>query len=146
MAMDAYPYKGFRFKIEIGGTVVAGFNEVSSFDATIDVVEYREGDASDITPRKQPGLIKYNNVSFKRGIIDAIEFYEWLDNVHQAKIERKDISIHLLKDDGEAVATTWNLLKAWPCKYQGPDLKGNASEVAIETIEFAHEGLVRAKS
>ena len=95
MAMDAYPYKGFRFKIEIGGTVVAGFNEVSSFDATIDVVEYREGDASDITPRKQPGLIKYNNVSFKRGIIDAIEFYTWLDNVHQAKIERKDISIHL---------------------------------------------------
>ena len=39
-----YPYKNFRFKVEIEGTQVASFSEVTGFDATFDVIEYREGD------------------------------------------------------------------------------------------------------
>jgi phage tail-like protein len=38
----------------------------------------------------------------------------------------------------------WNLVNAWPSKYVGPDLKANANEVAIETVELTHEGVERA--
>ena len=78
MALETYPFKNFRFKVEIEGTQVAGFSEVSGFDATFDVVEYREGDAADITIRKQPGLIKYSNIVMKRGVIDKKEFFNWI--------------------------------------------------------------------
>lgn len=144
MALDVYPYKSYRFKVEIGGVMVAGFSEVSGFDATIDVVEYREGDAVDPTPRKQPGLVKYTNISFKRGVIDAVEFFTWIDEINkgQISVERKVVTVQLYNDEDTVVAA-WQLLRAWPCKYTGPELKGMSSDIAIESLEFAHEGLVR---
>ena len=36
MALETYPFKNFRFKVEIEGTQVAGFSEVSGFDASFD--------------------------------------------------------------------------------------------------------------
>jgi phage tail-like protein len=144
MALEMYPYKGYRFKVEIGGTFVAGFSEVTGFDATFDVVEYREGDAADNTPRKQPGLVKYSNVTFKRGLIDAVEFFTWMDEIDKGQLttERKVVTIQLFNDE-ETVVAAWQLLRAWPCKYTGPELKGLSSDVAMESIEFAHEGLIR---
>jgi phage tail-like protein len=144
MALEMYPYKGYRFKVEIGGTFVAGFSEVTGFDATFDVVEYREGDAADNTIRKQPGLVKYSNVTFKRGLIDAVEFFTWMDEIDKGQLttERKVVTIQLFNDE-ETVVAAWQLLRAWPCKYTGPELKGMSSDVAMESIEFAHEGLIR---
>jgi phage tail-like protein len=146
MALDVYPYKNFRFKVEVAGTMVAGFSDVTGFDATFDVVEYREGDAKDITPRKQPGLVKYSNVVFKRGVISAMDFFDWIEEVHNGKltVERKTVTVQLCDDEDKVVAS-WQILKAWPCKYTGPEFKGNGSEIAMESIEFAHEGLVRVK-
>ena len=142
MALETYPFKNFRFKVEIEGTQVAGFSEVSGFDATFDVVEYREGDAADITIRKQPGLIKYSNIVMKRGVIDKKEFFDWIQEIHDGKIDRKTVTVNLCNDVDE-VAASWQILKAWPCKYTGPELNGKGTDVAMESIEFAHEGLVR---
>lgn len=146
MALEMYPYKKYRFKVEIGGTLVAGFNEVSGFDATFDVIEYREGDAADNTPRKMPGLIKYSNVTMKRGVIDQVEFFTWVDEIKKGELtnERKTVTVQLYSDDDTMVAA-WQLLRAWVCKYTGPDFNGTASEVAIESIEFAHEGMLRVE-
>lgn len=142
MALEQYPYKNYRFKVEIEGTMVAGFNEVTGFDATIDVIEYREGDATINTPRKQPGLVKYSNITFKRGVIDEIEFFSWVEESFSGNLTRKTIVINLY-DDADEVVASWQLVNAWPAKYTGPDLNGLGAEVAIESIEFAHEGLSR---
>lgn len=142
MALEQYPYKNYRFKVEIEGTMVAGFNEVTGFDATIDVIEYREGDATINTPRKQPGLVKYSNITFKRGVIDEIEFFSWVEESFNGNLTRKTIVINLY-DDADEVVASWQLVNAWPAKYTGPDLNGLGAEVAIESIEFAHEGLSR---
>ncbi len=149
MSDIVYPFKNYRFKVEINGIQTGAFSEVSGIDATYDVVEYREGDAAENTVRKMPGLVKYGNVTLKRGVIDKIEFFTWIDDVKTGFYgdkTRKDITISILKDaasgNGE-VAASWTIVRAWPCKYTGPELKGSASEVAIESIEFAHEGLTR---
>ena len=42
--MAGYPHTRFRYKVEIDGLDAVGFSEVTGFDASIDVVEYREGD------------------------------------------------------------------------------------------------------
>jgi phage tail-like protein len=140
-----YPFKNYKFKVEVGSEQIAGFSEVTGFDATFDVIEYREGDAAINTPRKQPGLIKYSNITFKRGVIDAIVFYTWISEVRAGTLTRKNVTINLHNDADEVVAS-WKIEQAWPCKYTGPDLNGLGSEIAVESIEFAHEGLSRLEA
>ena len=53
--MAGYPHGKFNYKVEIDGLEAGGFSEVTGFDASIDVIEYREGDMTQ-TPLKIPGL------------------------------------------------------------------------------------------
>jgi phage tail-like protein len=38
----------------------------------------------------------------------------------------------------------WNFQRAWPTRWTGPSFNAESSELAIETLELAHEGVVRA--
>lgn len=135
------PYRNFRFRVEVEGLEQAGFNEVSGFDASIDVIEYREGNEL-TTPRKLPGLTKYGNITLKWGTTDSVELYEWLQECVEGTIERKTITIIALDEEGNDVAT-WQVIEAWPTRYTAPSFNGLGAEVAIEMLEFAHEGLLR---
>ncbi|MDQ6423041.1 phage tail protein [Paenibacillus sp. LHD-117] len=135
------PYRNFRFRVEVEGLEQAGFNEVSGFDASIDVIEYREGNEL-TTPRKLPGLTKYGNITLKWGTTDSVELYEWLQECVEGTIERKTITIIALDEEGSDVAT-WQVIEAWPVRYTAPSFNGLGAEVAIEVLEFAHEGLLR---
>ncbi|UFJ38956.1 phage tail protein [Brevibacillus humidisoli] len=137
------PYRKFRFRVEVDGIQQAGFSEVSGFDASIDVVEYREGNEP-ITPRKLPGLAKYGNVTLKWGVTDSMDMYNWMQECIQGKVQRKTITIIAINEEGSDVAT-WQVREAWPAKYTAPDFNGTASEVAIELLEMAHEGMTRTK-
>jgi phage tail-like protein len=139
----AYPHRNFRFRVEIDGISVASFSEVSGFDATFDVIEYRTGDAP-ITPRKLSGLVKYGNVTLKWGASDSLELYEWIQGQVEGEVERKTVTIIAMDEAGEDAAS-WQLVEAWPVKYTAPDFNGLGSEIALETLELAHEGLTRVQ-
>ena len=135
--MASTPYGKFRYKVEIDGLEAGGFSEASGFDASIDVIEYREGDMVQ-TPMKLPGLKKYGNITLKQGVADSMVMYEWMI----AGVERKTITITIL-DETETATASWQVINAWPAKYTAPDFNATASEVAIETLEIAHEGMTR---
>lgn len=139
--MAEYPHGKFRFKVEIDGLEAGGFSEVTGFDASIDVMEYREGDMVQ-TPMKIPGLKKYGNITLKKGLADSIVLYEWMIAGVDGAVERKTITITLLDDTEEAVAS-WQVINAWPVKYNAPDFNASSSEVAVESLEIAHEGMTR---
>ncbi len=141
MAESKHPYRNFRFRVEIDGLEAGQFNEVTGFDATIDVVEYREG-TDVITPRKLPGLIKYGNITLKWGACDTMVLYDWLIDISEGTVERKTVTITHIDEAGDDAAS-WQLINAWPVKYTAPDFNALGSEVAFETIELAHEGLTR---
>ncbi len=137
------PYRNFRYRVEIGGITQAGFSECSFGDATVEPVEYREG--TDLpTPRKLSGQTKYGNVTLKWGITDTMELYDWHRRVVDtgAASERQDISIVLIDEEGND-KSRWNIVKAWPTKYDPTDFSGKGSEVAIESMEIVHEGFTR---
>ncbi len=136
-----YPIGKFRYKVEIDGIEAGGFSEVSGFDASIDVMEYREGDMVR-TPSKLPGLIKYSNVTLKQGVTDSMVLYDWITTGVNGAVERKTLTITLL-DEEEAAAASWQIINAWPVRYMSPDFNATASEIAIESLELAHEGLTR---
>lgn len=139
--MATYPYGKFRYKVEIDGITAGGFSEVTGFDASIDVMEYREGDMVQ-TPMKIPGLKKYGNITLKKGLADSIALYDWLDEGVTGEVNRKTITITLL-DATETAVASWRVINAWPIKYTAPDFNATSSEVAVETLEIAHEGMTR---
>lgn len=135
------PFGNFNFLVEIDGITRAAFQEVSGFDSTIDVIEHREG-GENTTLRKLPGMTKYSNLTLKWGITDDMDLYTWHRQIVQGQIDRRNGSIVLLDRAGQEVAR-WNFFRAWPTKYDGPDLNAEGNDVAIETLELAHEGVER---
>jgi phage tail-like protein len=139
--MANYPIPKFHFSVEWGGTRV-GFTEVTGLTIENEVIEYREGSSPEYNKVKMPGLHKYSNITLKRGTFAKDNsFFAWLNTVKLNTIERRDLIISLLNENHEPVVT-YKVKNAWPVKIQAPDLKSDANEVAIETIELAHEGLV----
>jgi phage tail-like protein len=88
-----------------------------------------------------PGLRKFSNVTLKRGVIKSDnDFFKWLSTIKLNTVERRDLTISLLNETHEPVMV-WKIHNAFPVKVEGPQLKASGNEVAIESIELAHEGL-----
>lgn len=138
--MAEYPIPKFHFMVQWGGTKV-GFSEATGLDVENEVIEYRDGAMLEFTKLKMPGMQKYGNITLKRGVFSKDnEFFTWWNTVKLNTIERRDIIISLLNEEHNPVLT-WKIKNAWPVKVQGTDLKADGSEVAIETLELAHEGM-----
>jgi phage tail-like protein len=140
------PYGQFNFQIEIDGVVKGGFSEASGLTTDTNIIEYREGNEvadGQSTTRKLPGLMKYNNIVLKRGWTKDQSLWNWRQKVIQGNTSqaRTSGSIVLLNEARQAVLR-WNFRQGWPSKWEGPALNGKTSEVAIESLEIAHEGLV----
>jgi len=135
-----YPLPVFHFQVEWGGTNL-GFSEVSGLNVETQVIEYRDGLSPDFSTTKMPGMQKFGNITLKRGIMPADnEFFNWWKTHQLNKIERRDITISLLNEKHEPVVT-WKVRNAFPVKVDGGSLKASGNEVAIETLEIAHEGI-----
>lgn len=134
------PYAAFNFIVEIENVTVAGFHEVSGLTTETDAIDYRNGDEENIV-RKLPGLKKVTPIAMKRGYTDSIELWEWRKKVLDGKTERQSGSVVLL-DEARQPVLRWNFREGWPSKWEGPSLNAKNNEVAIETLEIQHEGLV----
>jgi phage tail-like protein len=139
--MANYPLPKFHFLVEWAGTRI-GFTEITGLSMETEVIEYREGNSPEYNKIKMPGLRKFGNITMKRGTFSGDnDYYKWFDTVKLNTIERRNITITLLNENHEPVVA-WKIKNAWPVKIQSPDLKSDANETAIESIEVAHEGMV----
>jgi phage tail-like protein len=140
MAETKYPLPAFHYEVTWGGKN-AGFSEVSGLTMETQVIEYRDGLSKQYSSIKMSGIPKYSNVTLKRGIIAGdSDFYHWINQTALNKPERRSVTISLLNEEHEPVMS-WKLKNAWPVKLEGPGLKATGNEVAIESLELAHEGL-----
>jgi phage tail-like protein len=138
--MAKYPSLIFHFSVEWGGTSVS-FTEVSGLTQEAQAVDYRTGDQAEYSVLKMPGMRKYSNITMKRGVVAKDnEFFLWLNTIKLNEVERRTITIKLLNEKHEPVMF-WTAHNAFPVKVEGPGLKASGNEVAIESIELAHEGL-----
>ena len=134
------PYLNFNFLVDLGLGDEMGFSEVEVPSGEIEVIEYREGGDRVNSARKLPGLTKYPNVTLKRGITGRTDLFEWWKSVRDGQVQRRNVTITLLDEQRQAVLR-WHLRDAFPVKLEGPTLNATGNEVAIETLELAHEGL-----
>ena len=138
--MATYPLPKFHFLVQWGGSKV-GFTEVTGLDYQVEPIEYREGSSPEYHKVKMPGLHKFSNITLKRGTFSGdLDFYNWMKTISMNQVERRDITISLLNEEHEPVVT-WGIKNAFPIKVQASDFKADGNEVAVETLEIAHEGL-----
>ncbi|HEY1389283.1 MAG TPA: phage tail protein, partial [Ktedonobacterales bacterium] len=107
---SANPVVSAWFGVEFQGQVVGAFRECSGLGSENEVVEYKaSGPKGEFIIKKVPGRMKWNNITLKRGITDAMDMWQWRKMVEQGKIDdaRKNGSIIMYSQDGTEVAR-WN--------------------------------------
>jgi phage tail-like protein len=133
------PYPNFNFAVDIGAGDDLGFSEVDLPAGELEIIEYREGADRVSSARKLPGRAKYPNVTLKRGIAGRMELFDWWKSVRDGVLQRRNVTITLLDEQRNPVQR-WLLRNAWPAKLDYGPLQGLGNDVAIETLELAHEG------
>ena len=135
------------FGVEFQGQVVGAFRECTGLGSENEVVEYKaSGQKGEFVIKKVPGRLKWNNITLKRGITDAMDMWQWRKLVEQGKMTdaRKNGTITMYNQQGTDIAK-WDFYFAWPSKLTGPSANAGNNEVAIEELEITHEGYERTK-
>ena len=138
-----WPLPKFRFEVYFG-TELTGvvFQEVSGMELESQVIEYRVGGGSNSSTVKMPGIVKFGNITMKRGVfVNDNTFWDWHNEIKLNTIKRRTVLIKLLDENGE-VTMQWQLNNSWPIKITSTDLKSDGNEVAVDTIEMAYEQLI----
>ena len=146
-----FPLLSFHFKVDIDGKQIS-FQEVSGLDFEAEVLEYRHGREYFPFTRKKVGMYKTSTVSFKKGIFSVendvnniFDNLEFFNNYFQTNGKTIPIEVYLLDEKGAEVAY-WSIPNAVPVKLSGPTFKSDSNEVAIESIDFAHDGISAFKN
>jgi phage tail-like protein len=134
-----HPYPSFNFLVEISGETVAGFSEVELPEGRIEVIEYREGTDKTSQARRLPGRVTHGPLVLRRGLDGRGGLFEWWRALRDGGYDRRDVSVILLDEAGEAVAH-WRFRNAWPTTYRPSSLNARGHDVVVETLELAHEG------
>lgn len=131
----------YRFVVDLGDGAgdgpVGGFRAVRGLGTDIEAIEVREGGVNESPAHKTPGRRHYDNVRLKRAVTRDLGLWQWIAADPPA---RRTVTITML-DRARQPMLRFVLHRAWPCKYEGPQLNAKGNDVAIETLELCHEGL-----
>jgi len=146
MSSKYWPPGGFYFRVSIDGMQTA-FQEVSGLEYEVDV-ETVKGGGDNAKEIKYPGRLKYNNIVCKRGHVPGGGAV-WANFVARfnpvtglaGPIPPQFLMIELLDEQGIPL-TIWNVIRAYPVKWNVAGLNSMDSKVLIESVEFAHHGII----
>jgi phage tail-like protein len=140
------PYAQFNFLVDLGAGSTegpqAGFQECGEIGMSVDVVEYRNGNEQENGVRKLTGLVRYPDVTLKRGIIGSLDLYSWLDDIRNGnETAYRTVTVRLMNEDHSAVVQEWKLLRARIVRHMSGPLDARHSGVAMEELTLAYERL-----
>jgi phage tail-like protein len=141
------PYGSFNFLVDFAtgdtGSVLAGFQEVSGMNIEVTSADYRNGNSRDNHPIKVNGVYKVGDVTFKRGLIGALDLYQWIDALRTGDhTVLRTVHIQLQDEAHDGPVMTWTLVNARPLRYTVPALNAKTgTEVAVEEMVLSCEDL-----
>jgi phage tail-like protein len=137
---NTWPLPKFNFELNWDDLKIA-FQEVSGLETEAQSIEYRHGDSPLFSTIKMPGIHKFGNITLKQGMTTRdTKFLDWYNQIKMNTIKRRELSISLLDETG-AHSMVWTVTNAWVIKITGVDLSDESSEVALDYMEIAHEGI-----
>lgn len=138
----ADPQGAYVFCLEIDGIEVAQFLECSGLKSTTTIYELEEGGMNHRV-HKLPGQSKWENLQLRYGVTGDVSLLGWRGDVigdNFGQDMRKNGAI-VVKDNQMQVVRRYNFMDAWPVSWEGPAFNANSNELAIESIEIAHNGI-----
>jgi phage tail-like protein len=116
------------------------FAECTGLEATIEPKVIKEGGAN-YGAAQRMGRVSFATVILKRGMTTTRDLWDWFQMVAGgAYAYRLAVEIEMRDTAGRPVIT-WGLARALPVKFKAADLNARGSEVGIEELHLAHEGL-----
>lgn len=136
----------FYFRATVDG-VQLSLQEVTGLETTNKVIEYRHSDSEDFITQKRIGMTETPTLKLSKGVFEDDDhfleiFNKTYDKEYMSTTDgRMDILIELLNELGDAVMV-WNFHNCIPTKIGGVSLKSDASEAAVEELEFVVESVL----
>src|SRR6266536_1945297 len=124
----------------VGDALNGGISARSVLTRNMDDAKRHEGGLHNTEHRLQTRFT-WPNITLQRGVSRISQSgWDWLYDFGDGKVKRKDGLIMLL-DSHHLPHNLWTFKRGFPVKFVGPEMKGGGNEVAIESLEIAHEGL-----
>jgi phage tail-like protein len=145
--VSAEPFTAFSFAVEIrpaggGGPLCqAAFAECEGLELRRQILSFRElGDPAAV--HLVPGPESVGTVTLRRGMTSSFDLWDWWEQVRvDPGAARATVDVVVLSPDLTEERVRFRLHRGLPLKLTGPRLDAATSEVAIETLEIACEGL-----
>jgi phage tail-like protein len=137
------PYRSYNFKLEIQGVTEGHFTECVGLGVRVRSIPYREGGTSQVV-HQLPGRAEYSEITLRYGLTTSKLLWDWLMSAVKGKVERRNVSIVIMGDDGVTPVMQWNLINAWVTEWRGAPLDALGQEVAIESVSLVFESIDRA--
>ncbi len=140
------PLLSFHFALQVDGALSGLFTHVGGLGSENEVVELKAVKDGKEIVQVQPGRLKWNPISLKRGITTSLDIWDWRQKVVEGKMgdARKPASIIAYSSDGTAVAK-WDMVNAWPSKVTGPEFDSTTGNIMFEEVTIVFEGVTRVK-
>jgi phage tail-like protein len=134
-----------NFSIEIDAVVVGIFQNVSGLSAEMNVEEFYEGGVNTFK-HQLPGPISYGPITLSTGMLSGKELWNWFGSIAWGQpVDRRNVSIVMyqtMRGDGlGGEVMRWNLIGAYPTKWEGPSFNAGSTEVAVQTLTLVHTGI-----
>jgi len=136
------PHGAHYFALEINGTEIAHFLECSGLKTTSTVFEIEEGGVNGYT-HKRPGQAKWENIVLKYASSASTQLLEFRDEIVQDVFSNRpnNAGAIIVYDNHGQEIRRYSFKRAWAVSWEGPSLNAGSSELSVETLELAHEGL-----
>jgi phage tail-like protein len=137
------PFPSFRFTISFDDLPPGGFSDCAGLQMETEVHDYMEGGLNTHT-WKFASRSKQAPLVLKRGIVNKV-LWDWYHDITIGKMKFRNATITVFDHDGTTQVLEYQVLQAFPTKWVSSELSAVQSNVAVETVEFTHQGLERRK-
>jgi phage tail-like protein len=140
------PLQVFRFEISFkrAGSDVAvcsgAFAECSGLEATMEPKVIKSG-GENYGAYQRPGIVSFATVVLKRGMTKTRDLFKWFQMVNGGAYAYRLSAEIAMKNAGGETVVTWWLDNCLPVKFKAADLNAKGTDVGIEELHLAHEGL-----
>ena len=150
---QTYPVHVFRFQVDFKEQMLGNdsegekvslcsgaFSECSGLEATMEPKTIKEG-GRNWGVIQRSGKTNFATLVLKRGMTTTRDLWTWYEFVGTGKYAHRMNAIITVFDTPGKAVLAWKLSNAMPIKFKAADLNAKGTDVAIEELHMAHEGL-----
>ena len=138
------PYLSSHFLVDFGDgnarTASGGFSEVIFPEFVIATGKRAAASRAQKAPADSIVERQSTNVILKRGVLGALDLYDWWNKTRLGKAPKgRTLNVQLLAEDQETVVMSWRFTNVRPVALAYSPLRANETSVLIETLELAFD-------